>query len=137
MVYFSSFIVHVFIEILSVYESSLRLTELGSSSLILSISEKFSLILTLIGNYIGKTNFNKKSVFCFFLREMEGKCLRQFCRADEDLSYSKGSRQLYVLLLRYSVCKNMFDGIEKKIVPNSVAQQFFVPNSVAPAIFCP
>ncbi len=86
MIYCSSFIVHFFIVKLSVYEKSLHLTELGSSSLILSISKKISLMLTHIGNYIGKNNFRKKSMFCYFSREMEGRCLRHVCRVDQALS---------------------------------------------------
>ena len=86
MIYFSSFIVHVFIVKLSVYKKSLHLTELGSSSLILSISKKISLILTLLIKYIEKLNFKKKSIFPYFSREMEGRCLRHFCTADQALS---------------------------------------------------
>ena len=86
MICCSSPIVQVFIAILAVYETHHRLTELGGSSLFLSASQKRSLITTLLINYIGKFNFMKKRLFSCFRREMERRCMRHFCRADEALS---------------------------------------------------
>ena len=67
MIYDSSFMFRIFIVKLAVYEKYLHLTELGSNSLILTTSEKISLILTLLINYIEKLNFKKKGIFYIFL----------------------------------------------------------------------
>ena len=86
MIYCSSFIVHVFIVKSSVYEKYLHPVELEGTSLILPISKKMSLIMPLLIKYIEKLNFKKKSIFPCFSREIEGRCLRRFCRADQALS---------------------------------------------------
>ena len=86
MIYYSSCISHFFIAILSVYEKWPHLTELGSSSLILTVSKKISSILTLLINYTEKLNFRKKLYFSCFRLEIEWRCQRHFCRADQALS---------------------------------------------------
>jgi hypothetical protein len=75
-IYCWSFMLHVFIVELSVYEKYLYLTELVRSSLILMFLIK----------YIEKLNFRKKTIFSCFRWEMKGRCLRHFCRADQTLS---------------------------------------------------
>ena len=63
MIYCLSFSFHIFMVKLSVYEKYFHLTELGSSSLILTVSKKMSLILRLLIKYIEKLNFREKSIF--------------------------------------------------------------------------
>jgi hypothetical protein len=98
--YYWSFSFDVFIVKLPVYEKYPRPTELGGTSLITTASKKISLIIALLTKYMEKFSFTKKTIFSCFWWEMEGRCLRHFCRADPTLSYSKGSRQLYFHLLR-------------------------------------
>ena len=86
MIYFWSFISHIFMLKLSVYENELHLTELGGTSVILSVSRKMSLILRLLIKYMEKINFREKSIFQCFSREMKGRCLRHFYRASQALS---------------------------------------------------
>ena len=69
MIYCLSSSSHIFMGKLSVYEKSLHLTELGSSSLILMASKTISLILTPLSNYIEKFNFRKKNYFSQFFHE--------------------------------------------------------------------
>jgi len=63
MIYCLSSSFHIFMMKLSVYEKQLNPTELGGTSLILSISRKISLILRLLIKYIEKLNFREKSIF--------------------------------------------------------------------------
>ncbi len=75
-----SFIFHLFMVKLAVYEKHFHLTELGVSSLIPTASAKISIITTLLVNYI------EKNFFSFFSKEMKGRCLRHFCRVNQALS---------------------------------------------------
>jgi hypothetical protein len=77
---------HIFMVKLSVYGKELHPTELGGTSLILSVSRKMSLIQRLLIKYIEKLNFRGKYIFWCFSREMEGRCLRHFCRVGQALS---------------------------------------------------
>ena len=63
---------------LSVYEKELHPTELGGTSLILTVSKKMSLILTLLTNYTEKLNVKKKSIFFMFLIRNGGKVSMTF-----------------------------------------------------------
>ncbi len=77
-----SFIFHLFMVKLAVYEKHFRLIEWGVSSLILTASAKISLFTTLLVNYIEKLNFR----FSCFSREMKGRSLRHLWRANQALS---------------------------------------------------
>jgi hypothetical protein len=82
MIYAWSFIFHLFMVKLVVYEKHFHLIELGVSSLMLTASAKISLFKTLLVNYIEKLNFR----FSCFSREMKGRCLRHLWRANQALS---------------------------------------------------
>jgi hypothetical protein len=99
-IYYWSFFFYVFIVKLPVYEKYHHPTESGGTSLITTASRNIFLIIALLTKYVEKFNFRKKTIFSCFWWEMQWRCQRHFCRADQSLSYSKGSGQLYFHLLR-------------------------------------
>ena len=137
MIYYLFVIFHIFMVKLSVYEKELHPTELGGTSLILTVSKKMSLILTLLIKYIEKLNFRKKLFFHVFYERWRGGVWDIFVERIK-LYHSLKVQDKYIYISQNADLEmKTLEGSGKKAVPNSDGQLFFFPNSDGPAKFCP
>ena len=166
MIYYLFVIFHIFMVKLSVYGKELHPTELGDTSLILSVSRKMSLILRFLIKYIEKLNFWEKSIFDVFRKRWRGgvwdifvewiklyhnlkvrnNCMFIYQDTDLEMKTPEGNGKKLSLILTTSYFLSLILTIQPIFVPNSDGSYFlfliltvtvFIPNYDFSVIFCP